>query len=184
MSNPSILHLSRISQTPITASPSVLERSCTQSGSVPPAASHVFAPHPDVWSTPDQPILDPKTQHWFSSTGQTGSAADHELCDASHDVVRPSVGISPIVAEPPLSSINVDVDTRIKRLYASVHTPMAPPPSPVTDLLCDERVLLSSNTDSDYPPECVCQVPIRLGFKTQCFQTKNKTKTHTFKTKT
>jgi len=43
--------LSGTSQSPVTASPSVIARS--QSGSVSPAASHVFGPQPNIWSTPD-----------------------------------------------------------------------------------------------------------------------------------
>ena len=51
--------LSGTSQSSVTASPSVIARS--QSGSVSPAASHVFGPQPNIWSTPDQHQVDPKT---------------------------------------------------------------------------------------------------------------------------
>jgi len=51
--------LSGTSQSPVTASPSVIARS--QLGSVPPAASYVFGPQPNIWSTPDQHQVDPKT---------------------------------------------------------------------------------------------------------------------------
>jgi len=57
--------LSRMSQSPITASPSVIARPYTQPGSVPPSESHVFGPQPElfdarpeVWSTPDQDTQD------------------------------------------------------------------------------------------------------------------------------
>ena len=49
----------------MTASPSVIARS--QSVSVPPAASYVFGPQPEVWSTPDP--TDPRqTPHLYSIT--------------------------------------------------------------------------------------------------------------------
>jgi len=51
--------LSGTSQSPVTASPSVIARS--QSGSVSPAVSRVFGPQPNIWSTPDQRQADPKT---------------------------------------------------------------------------------------------------------------------------
>jgi len=38
-----------------------------------------------------------------------------------------------------------------KRLYAAAHAPLAPPTTPVADLLCHERSILSSSSDSDYP---------------------------------
>jgi len=53
--------LSGISQSPMIASPSVIARS--QSGSVPPSASYVFGLQPEVWSTPDQPTVDPTSLH-------------------------------------------------------------------------------------------------------------------------
>ena len=55
--------LNGISQSPITASPSVITRqpSRTSPGSVPPAASYVFGPQPEVWSTPDHATVDPTT---------------------------------------------------------------------------------------------------------------------------
>jgi len=60
--------LSRISQSPITASPSVIAHPYMQPGSVPPSALHVFGlqpelfgPRPDVWSTPDQHTIEPQT---------------------------------------------------------------------------------------------------------------------------
>jgi len=46
----------------------------------------------------------------------------------------------------------VDNDTHSKRLYAAAHAPLAPPTTPVADLLCHERDILSSSSDSDYPP--------------------------------
>jgi len=49
----------------------------------------------------------------------------------------------------------VDSQTKHKRLYAAAHAPLAPPTSPVADLLCRERDLLSSSSsdsDSDLPP--------------------------------
>ena len=69
--------LSPISQSPITASPSVITRQPlrTQPGSVSPSASHVFGPQPElfgtwpeVWSTLDQHTQDRTTLHlsrWF-----------------------------------------------------------------------------------------------------------------------
>ena len=39
-----------------------------------------------------------------------------------------------------------------KRLYAAAHAPLAPPSTPIADLLCHERDILSSSSDSDYPP--------------------------------
>jgi len=67
---------------------------------------------------------------------------------------------SPIVAAAPSSidaapsplSRGVDSDTRIKRLYAATHAPVAPPSTPLADLLCHECVLSSSDSDSDVPP--------------------------------
>jgi len=99
----------------------------------------------------------------------------------SHGVVRLTVGISPSVmaasravdvdtrvgqfspivvaapssidAAPSPLSLCVDSDTRIKRLYATTHAPVAPPSTPAADLLCHERdVLSSTSSDSDYPP--------------------------------
>ena len=55
------------------------------------------------------------------------------------------------VASSPLSR-GVDSDTHSKRLYAAAHAPLAPPTSPIADLLCHERDILSSSSDSDYPP--------------------------------
>ena len=47
----------------------------------------------------------------------------------------------------------VDIPTPYKRLYAAAHAPLAPPTTPVADLLCHERnILSSSSSDSDYPP--------------------------------
>jgi len=59
-------------------------------------------------------------------------------------------------AEPssPLSSC-VDSHTKSKRLYAAAHTPLAPPTTPIADLLRHERNLMSStstDSDSDCPP--------------------------------
>jgi len=51
--------LSGTSQSPVTASPSVIARS--QSGSVSPAASFVFGPQPNIWSTPDQRQANPSS---------------------------------------------------------------------------------------------------------------------------
>ena len=53
------------------------------------------------------------------------------------------------------SSSCVDIHTPSKRLYAAAHAPLAPPTTPVADLLCHERSVLSStsiDSDSDYPP--------------------------------
>ena len=47
----------------------------------------------------------------------------------------------------PLSSC-VDSHTREKRLYAAAHAPLAPSATPVADLLCHERDILSSSSDS------------------------------------
>jgi len=72
---------------------------------------------------------------------------------------------SPIVAAAP-NSIHVDMraapsslsrcvdkDTRIKRLYAATHAPLAPPTTPIVDLLSHEHDIVSStSSDSDYPP--------------------------------
>ena len=56
-------------------------------------------------------------------------------------------------AASPSLSRSVDSDTRSKRLYAVTHAPLAPPTTPIVDLLCHERDILSSTTsDSDYPP--------------------------------
>jgi len=91
----------------------------------------------------------------------------HNTMAASRDVdVDTRVGrLSPIVAAaprsidvdmcdvPPLSSRDVDAETHIKRLYAATHAPVAPPTTPVVDLLCHEHVVLSStSSDSDDPP--------------------------------
>jgi len=51
----------------------------------------------------------------------------------------------------PLSSC-VDSHAHSKRLYAAAHAPLAPPTTPVVDLLCHEHNILSSSSDSDYPP--------------------------------
>ena len=61
------------------------------------------------------------------------------------------------VSEAPLSPLSscVDSHTRVKRLYAAAHAPLAPPTTPIVDLSCRERNLLSSSSsdsDSDYPP--------------------------------
>jgi len=53
------------------------------------------------------------------------------------------------------SSRFVGKDAHSKRLYAAAHAPLAPPTTPVADLLCHERDILSStsiSSDSDYPP--------------------------------
>ena len=63
-----------------------------------------------------------------------------------------SIHVDMRAAPSPLSRC-VDSDTRIKRLYATTHAPLAPPTTPVVDLLCHERdVLSSTSSDSDYPP--------------------------------
>ena len=52
-------------------------------------------------------------------------------------------------------SSSVDSNARHKRLYAAAHAPLAPPSTPVADLLCHEHNVLSStgtDSDSDYPP--------------------------------
>jgi len=46
----------------------------------------------------------------------------------------------------------VDIHPPNKRLYAAAHAPLAPPTTPVADLLCRKRDILSSSSDSDYPP--------------------------------
>jgi len=54
----------------------------------------------------------------------------------------------------PLSSC-VHSHTESKRLYAAAHAPLAPPTTPVVDLLCHEHNVLSStstDSDSDCPP--------------------------------
>jgi len=51
---------------------------------------------------------------------------------------------------PPVSSCG-DIQAQHKRLYAAAHAPLAPPTTPVVDLLCQERSILSSSSDSDYP---------------------------------
>jgi len=51
--------LSGTSQSPVTASPSVIARS--PSGSVLLAVSHVFGPQLNIWSTPDQQQADLQT---------------------------------------------------------------------------------------------------------------------------
>jgi len=54
-----------------------------------------------------------------------------------------------------LLSSCVDSHTPSKRLYAAAHAPLAPPTTPVADLLCHEHNVLSStstDSDSDYPP--------------------------------
>ena len=63
-----------------------------------------------------------------------------------------SIHVDMRAAPSPLSRC-VDSDMRIKRLYATTHAPLAPPTTPVVDLLCHERdVLSSTSSDSDYPP--------------------------------
>ena len=55
-------------------------------------------------------------------------------------------------APSPLSRC-VDSDPRSKRLYAATHAPMAPPTTPIVDLLSHEHdVLSSTSSDSDSPP--------------------------------
>jgi len=49
-------------------------------------------------------------------------------------------------------SRSVDSDMRSKRLYAATHAPLAPPTTPIVDLFCHERDILSSSSDSDNPP--------------------------------
>jgi len=63
----------------------------------------------------------------------------------------PIVTADKSVASSPLSR-GVDTHTQSKRLYAAAHAPLAPPTPPVADLSCHERDILSSSTDSDYPP--------------------------------
>ena len=53
-----------------------------------------------------------------------------------------------IHAAPSSLSLCVDSDTHIKRLYAATHEPLAPPTTPVIDLLSHENDVLSS-TSSD-----------------------------------
>jgi len=59
--------LSGTSQLPVTASPSVItsQPSRTLPGLLPPAASYVFGPQPNIWSTPDRPQDVPKTLQWY-----------------------------------------------------------------------------------------------------------------------
>ena len=64
---------SRTPQSPITASPSVIARPCTQPGSLPPAASYVFSPRPDIWSTPDHTTTDPQTLQQLRGSTVSGS---------------------------------------------------------------------------------------------------------------
>jgi len=52
--------LSDTSQSPVT----VIARS--QSGSVPPAASHLFGPQPNIWSTPNQHQANPTSLHYIT----------------------------------------------------------------------------------------------------------------------
>ena len=74
-----------------------------------------------------------------------------------HFVASDTREFSPIVAanqraaSSPLSR-GVDTDTHSKRLYAATHAPFAPPTTPIADLLCRERDILSSSSDSDNPP--------------------------------
>ena len=68
-------------------------------------------------------------------------------------IVAPSSIHVDVRAASPSLSRSVDSDTRSKRLYAVTHAPLAPPTTPIVDLLCHERDILSSTTsDSDYPP--------------------------------
>ena len=75
-----------------------------------------------------------------------------------HFVASDTREFSPIVAanqraaSSPLSR-GVDTDTHSKRLYAATHAPLAPPTTPIADLLCPERDTLSfTSSDSDNPP--------------------------------
>ena len=54
---------SRLLQSPMAASPSVIARY----GMQPPAASHVFGHKPDIWSTPDQHQANPTSLHTNSA---------------------------------------------------------------------------------------------------------------------
>ena len=106
--------LSGTSKLLVSASPSVITSQPSRKlpGLLPPAASYFFGPQPNMWSTPDQHQHDPTTLHW-SHTELNDPAVQPEVRDVSHNIVRPTVGISPIVAAaPPLLSRNVDVDTR------------------------------------------------------------------------
>jgi len=89
-------------------------------------------------------------------------ASSHAV-DADTRVERTTRDISPIVASssvdvhmhaaPSPFSRYVDSDTHSKRLYAAAHAPLAPPTTPIADLLCHERDTLSfTSSDSDNPP--------------------------------
>jgi len=71
----------------------------------------------------------------------------HSVADETRKIVPVHVDVH---AAP---SSCVDSNVRQKRLYAAAHAPLAPPTTPVDDLLCHERnILSSSSSDSDYPP--------------------------------
>jgi len=87
-------------------------------------------------------------------------ASDTRRGQFSPIVAPNSIHVDVRAASPSLSRI-IDSDTRSKRLYAATHAPLAPPTTPIVDLLCPlleldlechERDILSSSSDSDYPP--------------------------------
>ena len=116
--------------------------------------------------------------HWFPHR-LIGSAVQSDAFDVSQGATQPTVDFSPIVASSGAVDVDerpsqprfvvgdarkfapiyvdvhaapsscVDIPTREKRLYAAAHAPLAPPTTPVADLLCYERDILSSSTDSD-----------------------------------
>ena len=106
------------------------------------------------------------------------SVASLRAVDADTHVERPSLPhfvasdtleFSPIAAAEKrvASSRFVGNDAHSKRLYAAAHAPLAPPTTPVADVLCHVRDMLSStstDSDSDYPPASQREnFPPRLG---------------------
>jgi len=97
-----------ISQSPITASPSVIARPGTRPESLPPAAYYIFRPKPDIWSTQGQ-HQDLQTLHWFPHTELNDPAVhpsdEHDLpASASSDSDNPSA--SRRENRPPLCDVN------------------------------------------------------------------------------
>jgi len=71
-----------------------------------------------------------------------------------HFIAGDTRNILPIhvdVHAAPSSPLSSCVDSH-RRLYVAAHAPLAPPPTPIADLLCRERDILSSSSDSDCPP--------------------------------
>jgi len=102
------------------------------------AASRVV----DVDTRVDRPSL----PHFVASDTRSGQ------CSPIVAAATNTIHVDMCAAPSPLSRC-VDSDTHTKRLYAATHAPLAPPTTPIADLLCHERdVMSSTGSDSDYPP--------------------------------